>query len=180
MRPPTPRRTFGSGDRMLYLLRPPQSFPGYQRQLRTPMPAPRTSNAERADALVRALHASVEADVKALRAVCTSDVKVFAPELAASSIDDLVGDIARRDVAFGEFSLDVVPLDVGGAQAGAEWVVTMTHRAGVRLAGRDVEGTGARVTVYGATIAQFREERISALRQYWDETSLLLQLGVGV
>jgi hypothetical protein len=35
-----------------------------------------------------------------------------------------------------------------------------------------------RVTLYGITVAEFRDDRISSLRQYWDELSLFDQLGL--
>ena len=41
-----------------------------------------------------------------------------------------------------------------------------------------IEPTGERVTIHGVTVAEFRDERICSIRQYWDELSLFEQLGV--
>jgi ketosteroid isomerase-like protein len=73
----------------------------------------------------------------------------------------------------------VRPLDVGGAQACAEWSVAMTHSGPLVLAGGDVvEATGTRITLNGATVAEFRGDRICAARQYWDELAVFEQVGL--
>ncbi len=165
---------------MLYLMRPPQTTVSYHRQLRHAWEPPKLSNAERAQTLVKVLQATIDGDSQTLRVLCCPDLQVWTPELIASSVDEVIADIALRDAAFNDFSADIVPLDVGGSHACAEWFVTMTHYGTFRFANRDVAATGAGVSVYGATVASFRNERISGLRQYWDEVDLLSQLGVGV
>ncbi len=61
----------------------------------------------------------------------------------------------------------------------AEWSVTMTHSDTLTLTdGQAIEATGLRITVNGVTIAEFRRDQICSLRQYWDELTLLEQLGV--
>jgi hypothetical protein len=55
----------------------------------------------------------------------------------------------------------------------------MSHTGVLRLGGdTTIEPTGLRVTVRGVTVAEFRGDRICALRQYWDEFAVLEQLGV--
>ena len=75
--------------------------------------------------------------------------------------------------------MDVAPLDVAGAYACVEWTVEMTH-SGTTVLGDDVniEASGIRVTVHGVTIAEFLGERICSVRQYWDDHTVLEQLGV--
>ena len=41
-----------------------------------------------------------------------------------------------------------------------------------------VEATGARITLNGATVAEFRGDRICAARQYWDELAVYEQIGL--
>ena len=138
-----------------------------------------TTNAERAGALVRALRAGLEGDGDAIRALCTDDVKAWTPALSAASADELEAELARRDDAFSDLALDVAPLDVGGDYACVEWCVTMTHSGRLVLGdGMIVEPTGLRISLNGATVAEFRGERICSLRQYWDEVAVLEQLGV--
>jgi ketosteroid isomerase-like protein len=138
-----------------------------------------TSNAGRATTLMQALRAGITGDGDALREIYTEDVKAWAPSRSASSIGDLVAEAERRDQAFSEVVVDVAPLDVGGGYACAEWSVTMTHSGPLTLAGGEVvEPTGARITVNGVTVAEFRGDRICSLRQYWDELGVFEQIGL--
>ena len=137
------------------------------------------SNAARADVLARALRASVEGDVSAIADLYTDDVKAWAPARSASSAAELAQQFVARDEAFSDVEVELAPLDVGGDYACAEWHVAMTH-TGVLKLGNDVvvEPTGLRITLNGATVAEFRDDRICSLRQYWDEFAVLEQLGM--
>lgn len=138
-----------------------------------------TSNAGRATTLMRALRASIGGDGDAVRDLYTEDVKAWAPSSSATSLTELLAEIDRRDQAFSDVEVDVEPLDVGGDYACAEWSVTMTHTGPLTLAGGEVvEPTGARITVHGATIAEFRGDQICSLRQYWDELGVFEQIGL--
>ena len=81
--------------------------------------------------------------------------------------------------AFTDVELDVAPLDVGGDYACVEWTVQMTHSGTTVLADdMTIEPSGIRVTLHGVTIAEFLGDRICSVRQYWDEHTVLEQLGV--
>ena len=55
----------------------------------------------------------------------------------------------------------------------------MTHAGPLTLMdGLVVEPTGLAVTINGATVAEFKGDRICSFRQYWDEYSVLEQLGL--
>ena len=87
--------------------------------------------------------------------------------------------IYRRDESFSDIELDVAPLDVGGDYACVEWSVAMTHTGPLAVAnGMSIEPTGTRIALHGVTVAEFRGDRICALRQYWDELSVYDQLGL--
>ena len=137
-----------------------------------------TSNAQRASLLEQLLRGVVEGDRAAVAALCTVDVKAWTPERAISSRDELLAELGRREESF-SFSdsgaeADIMPLDVGGEFACAEWTVTLAHTGKLDLAdGRVLQPTGARVRVHGVTVAEFSGERICALRQYWDELGAL-------
>jgi ketosteroid isomerase-like protein len=138
-----------------------------------------TTNEERAAVLVRALRASIAGDASAIPALYTDDVKAWAPAMAVSSARELAAELERREDAFSDIDLEVTPLDVGGDYACAEWSVTVTHSGPLGLPdGTLIEPTGARLTLNGATIAEFLGARICSLRQYWDEFAVLEQLGV--
>jgi hypothetical protein len=99
--------------------------------------------------------------------------------VSVSSAADLAALLARREHAFSDVQLDVAPLDVAGDFACAEWSVTMTHSGRLVLADDTViEPTGVRVTLHGATVAEYRGDLICSLRQYWDELTMAEQLGL--
>jgi ketosteroid isomerase-like protein len=138
-----------------------------------------TTNATRASTLVRALYAGIQGDRSTIGELYTEDVKAWAPALSARSAAELTAELERRDSTFSDIELEVVPLDVGGDYACAEWCVTMTHSGPLALPdGLVVEPTGIRVTLNGATVAEFHGDRICSFRQYWDEFDVLEQLGV--
>jgi len=138
-----------------------------------------TSNAERAATLELALRASIDPGERALADVYTDDVRAWTPALSTSSRAELIEAYVRRDDVFSDIDLEVVPLDVGGDYACAEWTVTMTHSGPLPVsAGLVVEPTGLRVVLYGVTTAEFRDGRICSFRQYWDELSIFEQLGL--
>jgi ketosteroid isomerase-like protein len=140
-----------------------------------------SSNDARATTLVRALRAGVEGDRDVLEALLTDDVRAWTPARCTGSLGELVDELNRGDDAFSEVELVVTPLDVGGDYACVEWSVALTHTGPLAVdAGRSIDATGLRVAVHGVTVAEFRGPRICSLRQYWDESSVLDQLGVPV
>ena len=137
------------------------------------------SNAVRAEILERALRAAVTGDAQTVRQLCTDDVTVWGPASFTASVDELAAAIGRRDEGFSAVELEITPLDVIGDHACAEWSASMTHSGSVTLAGGTaLEPTGVRIAVHGVTVAEFQGERICAARQYYDELSVLEQLGV--
>jgi len=138
-----------------------------------------TPSTNRSDALARALHAGIERDWRTIRELCVDDVRTWTPALSASSTTELLALLSRRDDAFSEVDLEVVPLEVAGDFACVEWTAAMTHSGPLTVGGGDVvEPTGIRVILNGVTVAEFRGDRICALRQYWDELSVFEQLGL--
>jgi ketosteroid isomerase-like protein len=128
---------------------------------------------------MRALQATIEGDSAAIKELYTDDVKAWAPALSANSAAELAAEFERRDDAFSDIQLELAPLDVGGDLACVEWTVTMTHSGSLTLPdGLVLEPTGVRVTINGATVAEFQDDRICSFRQYWDEFAVLEQLGV--
>ena len=138
-----------------------------------------TSNAARAATLERVLRAAIEGDSTVIPESCTDDVTVWGPAMSAASSRELAAEVERRDDAFSGVELEVRPLDINGDFACAEWWVTMSHTGDLLLAdGMTIEPTGVRIRLNGATVAEFRGERICSLRQYWDELTVLEQLGL--
>jgi hypothetical protein len=129
--------------------------------------------------LVRALHAGVEHDTATIGDLCTDDVRAWTPALSTGNLAELLGHLERRDESFSAVALDVVPLEVVGDLACAEWSVSMRHTGPLTVAGGTVvEPTGLTISLHGVTVAEFRDDRICSLRQYWDELSVYEQLGL--
>jgi hypothetical protein len=138
-----------------------------------------TSNAQRGATLVRALHAGARGDREVLATLFTDDVRAWTPALAATSLDELLGELSLRDGAFSDIELEVFPLEVGGDYACAEWRLRMVHDGELSVdRGLTLPPSGLQVTINGATVAEFDGDLICALRQYWDELALYEQLGL--
>ena len=123
--------------------------------------------------------AVVHGDRSTLEGLYTNDVNAWTPALSAASAEELLGEFERRDDAFSDIELEVMPLDVSGDYACAEWRVHMTHTGDLEL--RDhvvVPASGLRITLNGVTVAEFEGQRICGLRQYWDELAVYEQLGL--
>ena len=138
-----------------------------------------TTNDARATTLVSALRAGIDSDRKVLEEVFTEDVRAWTPALATGSLPELIEELDQRGDVFSDIELNVEPLDVGGDYACVEWSVELTHTGPLSLDDdTSIEPTGVRITLHGITVAEFRGDRICALRQYWDESAVLDQLGV--
>jgi SnoaL-like polyketide cyclase len=136
-----------------------------------------TSNAERAEALVRAVGAGVAGDSTVVADLYTDDVRGRTPSFTVCSAAELAVEIEDRGDAFSDIDLVISALDVADERACVEWVANMTHTGPLQLPGDQVvEPTGRRVTVHGVAVAEFEGDRISSFRQYWDEVELLDQL----
>ncbi len=84
---------------------------------------------------------------------------------------------ALRETAFSNVVILVRGLDEVGNRAFAEWVIEADH-TGPLILGEDaaLEATGRRVTLAGATIADFRDGKIRSYRTYFDDLSLIEQI----
>ena len=121
-----------------------------------------TSNEARAATLARALRATIDGDRDAFQTLFTDDVRAWTPALSTTSLSELIEALDRRDDAFSDIELDVVPLDVGSwTYTCVEWSVDMIHTGIVALHdGTRIDPTGIRVTVHGVTVAEFHGDRI--------------------
>ena len=139
-----------------------------------------TSNRDRADVLTGVLRALVDGDREALTRFLANDVRVWAPEMATTTRDELLAVLDRRDHAFSDPTVDVIALDVGGDHACAEWVLDLRHTGPLELRdGTVVEPTDLSIELHGVAVAEFDGDEICALRQYWNVNSLVDQLGRG-
>jgi SnoaL-like domain len=136
-----------------------------------------SSGTRRASVLVEALRAGFARDGDTLGRLLTEDVRVWAPRRSVSSLGALVSELEQGDDSFSDAATDVIPLDVAGDYACAEWTVAMTHTGPLEVpGGMVIDATGVRVVIHGATVAEFSGEQICSLRQYWDELPALEEI----
>ena len=82
-----------------------------------------------------------------------------------------------REMAFSNTVILFRGLDEVGNKAIAEWVIETDHTGPYVLSDETVvEGTGRRIKLAGATIADFRDGKIRSFRTYFDDLSLIEQL----
>ncbi|MGA9279399.1 nuclear transport factor 2 family protein [Ilumatobacter sp.] len=135
------------------------------------------SNRARADTLERVLRAALVGDRPTLETELADDVRVWTPTLSAQSLEEFLDELDERGSSFSDFELTVSPLDVGGLHACIEWTIEMTHTGRLRLPdATEIGPSGIRVVVHGTTVAEFLQDRICSVRQYWDEFDVLDQL----
>lgn len=138
-----------------------------------------STKAERAALLIRAIEASLTGDSSVIERLCTDDVEGWSAARDVTSPAALAVEFEDRLDGFSDVDVDVVPLDVTGERACAEWVATVTHSGPVASdQGVVIEATGLRLTLHGVTVAEFEGDRIRSFRQYWDDSELLVQLGL--
>jgi hypothetical protein len=107
----------------------------------------------------------------------TDDVEGWSPYASVSGLPALIELIALRDIAFSNVVLVLRGLDEVGNKAFAEWVIEADHTGPFFLSeDAALEGTGGRVRLAGATVADFREGKIRSFRTYFDDLSLIEQI----
>ena len=87
--------------------------------------------------------------------------------------DDLVGKFFPPDV-----TMTPVSRTVGNDQVVDELVISFTHTQPIDWMLPDVAPTGKRVEIAFAVIVGFKDGRISHEHIYWDQASVLVQLGL--
>jgi ketosteroid isomerase-like protein len=128
---------------------------------------------------MRAMAACVDGEVTALTELFSDDVVVWSPAFSGQGVPELVAGLTAIREAFSHPDVQLTPLEVGGDFACVEWCISLLHTGRVVLSDDWViEATGLPVVVHGVTVAEFEGERICALRQYWNEFTLLEQLGM--
>jgi ketosteroid isomerase-like protein len=134
--------------------------------------------ADRKQIVRGALEASVDGDAAALSQFFTDDVKGWSPAIDVASLAELADIAGERDEAISNVTVDLDGYDEVGDKAIAEWRASADHTGPFHLDDDVViEPSGNRLELRGAIIAEFSGDKISAFRNYFDEVSLLEQLG---
>ena len=129
------------------------------------------------DVLLKALEAEVGVASVDPGTVFTDDVVGWSPYASVSGLTAVSELAAARELAFSNVSITLRGLDEAGNKAFAEWVIEGDHTGPLLLAEDGVlEATGRRVQLAGATVAEFRGDKIRSFRTYFDDASLVEQL----
>ena len=133
-----------------------------------------------AEVFVHAVEAVVGAGTDDPGALFTDDVRSWSPVLNASSLAELSDAIQDRDQSLSNVTVSVRTLHTGGNRVMAEWRLDADH-TGPFVVNDDltVPATGRHIHIGGATFADFRGDKISEFRSYFDEMALMEQL-IGV
>jgi ketosteroid isomerase-like protein len=132
---------------------------------------------DRRSVLQRALEACVRGEADALPEFFTEDVTVWSPNLFATSLEELTGSIALREDALSDVEVQVDSLDIFGNKGFVEYRVKAVFTGPFVIdADTVVEPNGHEILLGAALVAEFTGNKISALRNYFDDASLLEQM----
>jgi ketosteroid isomerase-like protein len=135
------------------------------------------SNIDRADVLQRALAACIGGDAAPLPELFTDDVSVWSPNMMATSLSELTEAVADRETALSDVDLQVDSLDVLGNKGFVEYRVSARFSGPFVIDEKYVIEPNGRTLLLGAAlVAEFTGDKISALRNYFDDTTLMEQM----
>jgi len=133
------------------------------------------------DATLRsAIEACINPDDEAIAALgdlFTEDVSVWSPNLLATGLTDLARSLVFREGAFSDVEVQIDAVDVFGNKGFAEFRVSADF-TGPFFVGDDlaIEPNGQRLLLGAAVAAEFDGAKITALRAYFDDSTLLEQM----
>ncbi len=134
----------------------------------------------RAQVLQNALEACIKGDVDALPQLFTPDVSGWGPNMLVSSLDQLKDTVASREEALSDVDVEIGSLDVFGNKGFVEYRLNAVFSGPLRLdEDTVVDPTGGKIQLGAALVAEFSGDKISAFRNYFDETTLLEQMVAG-
>jgi len=133
--------------------------------------------ADRGVVLRAALEAVVLADASHFRDLFTDDVTFTSPHLAVTSQAAMQAVLGVPEDSLSDVLIEVRLLETAGDTLLAEW--RLDARFSGPLLFDDnllIEPTGGRVKLTGASVAEFRDDRICAFRHYFDDSELIEQI----
>jgi hypothetical protein len=131
----------------------------------------------RAGVLERALDACFHGKVDSLSELFTDDVSGWSPNMLVGSLDELKEVVTERDESLSDVSLQIDALDVVGNKGFAEYRVTAVFSGPFVIDGETVvEPSGQEMLLGAALVAEFAGDKISAFRNYFDNSALLEQM----
>lgn len=133
--------------------------------------------ATRETVLIQALEAAVSGDGSRLEETFTEDVVGWSPNLAVTSRAELAEEFGDRHDVLSNIVISFDAVYLVGDNAIAEWRVAADHTGTLHIEDdQEIEPSGRRIVLAGATFAEFRGDQICAFRNYFDDAALLEQL----
>src|SRR3954452_7919764 len=131
----------------------------------------------RSDVFVRAIRIVIGAGEDDPSTLFTDDVRVWSPAMNVTSLAELLERLDEAGESLSDVSVMVRSLNSGGSTVIAEWRLDAEHTGPLVLDEElTVPATGRHIHIGGATFADFRGEKISALRSYFDDMAVVDQL----
>ncbi|HEY5186913.1 MAG TPA: nuclear transport factor 2 family protein [Actinomycetes bacterium] len=131
----------------------------------------------RSDVLRRALEACLVGDVDALPELFTDDASVWSPNMLATSLGELAEAVGDRDGSLSDVNLQIDALDVVGNKGFVEYRVSAVFSGPFVLdEDRAIEPNGQTILIGAALVADFDGDKIAALRNYFDDSTLMEQM----
>jgi hypothetical protein len=115
--------------------------------------------------------------IAALGDLFTDDATVWSPNMLAVGVTDLAEHLAYRESAFSNVDIQIDSLDIFGSRGLAEFRVAATFSGPCVIDEVAViDPNGRQLLLGAAAVADFEGDKISALRAYFDDASLLEQM----
>ncbi len=132
---------------------------------------------DRAAVLQRALEACVRGDASVLPELFTEDVSGWSPNMLVTSLGELAEAVSDREDALSAVDIQIDALDVLANKGFVEYRVSAVF-SGPFVITDDVviEPNGRDLLLGAALVAEFTGNRISAFRNYFDDTTLMEQM----
>ena len=132
---------------------------------------------DRRTVLRQALEACIKGEVDPLPALFTDKVSVWSPHAHASSLGELTEVVSLREDALSDVDVQVDALDVFGNKGLVEYRVSAVFSGPFVLDEETVvEPNGRTILLGAALVAEFDGDKISAVRNYFDDAALLEQM----
>jgi hypothetical protein len=130
--------------------------------------------------LRRAIETCITPDdvtVATLGELFTDDATVWSPNMLAIGLADLAENLSFREAAFSDVVIQFDSLDIFGSRGLAEFRVAATFSGPFVIEEAAViDPNGHQLLLGAAAVADFDGDRITALRAYFDDASLLEQM----
>lgn len=131
----------------------------------------------RIDIAERAMAVAVGMTSDDIGEIFTDDAVVWSPIHYSTSLDELAEAIVERELAFDNQVITIRSIDLSGDRVHVEWQLDADHVAAYILTDDAlIEATDKHVFMGIASVIEFRGDKVSAVRSYFDTVAFLEQI----